>query len=126
MRIPKFAFAILLVMIVALGPGLVGDEVLDPKPDELRVVSPFLVRDNKGVLDFADMILIADKKASVVEMYKSGSGRYLLSLLPLKGAAEGKVEQSRISFAMDGHSYQLLTGAPVARAKRVWVLYQPK
>jgi hypothetical protein len=104
----------------------VGDEVLDPKPDELRVVSPFLVKDNQGVLDFGGMILIADTKAPVVEMYKRGLGRYLLSLSPLKGAAEGEIEQSRVSFEMDGHSYQLLTGAPVARTKRVWVLYQPK
>lgn len=103
----------------------VGDEVLDPKPDELRVVSPLLVRDNKVVLDFAGMTLIADTRGGV-QMYKSGLGRYLLSLSPLKGAAEGKVEQSRIFFEMDGHAYQLLTGAPVARSKGVWVLYQPQ
>jgi hypothetical protein len=105
-------------------PG--GDEVLDPKPDELRVVSPLLVRDNKVVLDFAGMTLIADTGARGVQMYKSGLGRYVLSLSPLKGAAEGKVEQSRIFFGMDGHAYQLLTGAPVARSERVWVLYQPQ
>jgi hypothetical protein len=103
-----------------------GDEVLDPEPDELRVVSPLLVRDNKVVLDFAGMTLIADTRAQGVQMYKSGLGRYLLSLSRLKGAAEGKVEQSRIFFEMDGHAYQLLTGAPVARSKRVWVLYQPQ
>jgi hypothetical protein len=103
----------------------VGNEALDPKPDELRVVSPLLVRDNQVVLDLAGMTLIAETRVQGVQMYKFGLGRYLLSLSPLRGAAQGKVEQSRIFFEIDGHAYQLLTGAPVAKSKSVWVLYQP-
>jgi hypothetical protein len=104
----------------------VGDEVLDPKADELRVVAPLLVRDKSVVLDFEGMTLIAETKADAVQLYETGLGRYLLSLTPLKGAVEGKIEQSRISFQIEGHAYQLLTGAPVARAEHVWVLNQPQ
>lgn len=38
----------------------------------------------------------------------------------------GKVEVSRISYELDGHKYQLVTGAPVARVDHVWVLHQPQ
>jgi hypothetical protein len=99
---------------------------LDPKADELRIYSPLLLRDNKTVFDFEYLPLVADHGFKAVEVYEPGLGRYIYSLAPLRGAVQGKVEESRISYELDGHKYQLLTGAPVALVDHVWVLHQPQ
>lgn len=106
--------------------SLFENNQLEPRANELRITSPLLLRDNRTVFDLQSMILLADHDFKAVEMYEPGLGRYIYSLAPLRGSVEGKVEGSRISYELDGHKYQLLTGAPVTRASRVWVLQQPQ
>ena len=53
-----------------------------------------------------------------------GEGRFLVSLLPMKGAVEAHVDLGRISFEEGGHSWELVNGVPVCRADHVWVLHQ--
>ena len=102
------------------------NDKLDPKANELRIYSPLLLRDNRVVFDFEYLPLIADDGVKAVQVYEPGLGRYIYSLVPLRGAVRGRVEESRISYELDGHKYQLLTGAPVALVDHVWVLHQPQ
>jgi hypothetical protein len=60
-----------------------------------------------------------------VWMYVPGQGSFLVSLLPMKGAVSADVFLSRISFQEGGHSWEFVTGAPVSRTNRIWVLHQP-
>lgn len=106
--------------------SLFENNQMEPKANELRVVSPLLLRDNRTVFDFQSVTLIADHDYKAVEMYEPGLGRYIYSLSPLRGAVEAKVDGSRITYELDGHRYQLLTGALVSRADHVWVLQQPQ
>ena len=104
-----------------------SDEQLNPKEDELRVVSPVLLEDKKVVFEFEGAYAAADKKKNqCVLMYVAPpGGRYVLSLLPMEGAVEGRIQQSRIYFAMNGKSYEFLMAAPIARTEHVWILHQP-
>ncbi len=105
--------------------SIADNNELDPRADELRISSPLLLRDNTTVFDFDGMISIADHNIPAVQVYEPGLGRYIFSLLPLPGAVQAKVADSRISYEIGGHKYQLLTGSPISRAEYAWVLQQP-
>jgi hypothetical protein len=97
---------------------------LDPEEGELRVISPVLLRGKELIFDMegASATYRAD---ACVFFYAPADGRYVLSLSPFKGAVEGNIKQSRIHFEMNGESYVLLTGAPIARNDHIWILHQP-
>jgi hypothetical protein len=97
---------------------------MDPKSGELQVISPLLLRDNKVLFDFEGSM---SKGMRGVQMYMPGKGLWVLSLTPLDGAVEAKVNLNRISFELDGHSYTFWMGAPVARSEeRVWIFHDAK
>jgi hypothetical protein len=99
-----------------------ADQQLDPKPDELRFVSPVLLRGKKVVFDLAGASAIATEKRDGIELYAPGEGLFHISLLPLEGAVEGRIAMSRISFELNGQSYMFLWAAPVARGEQLWIL----
>jgi len=101
-----------------------GDEQLDPKQDEFRVISPVLLRGKELVLEFEGFIF-SDDKGNGVFMYTPTEGRYVLSLSPLEGAVEGQIRQSRVHFEMNGEAYMFLMAAPIARTERIWILHEP-
>jgi hypothetical protein len=96
---------------------------LEPGPDELRIISPVLLKAKEVIVDFGGDSVIADRKDDLAWLYVPGDGLYELSLSPLAGAVEGHAENNRISFQIDGQSYVLLTGAPIARSTQVWILH---
>jgi hypothetical protein len=102
-----------------------GTEQLDPNLNEIRFVSPVLVRGKAVLFDFEDMTIISDHKDSGLELTVPHDGRYLVSLSPLEGAAEGRVHDSRVTFQLNGQPYQFITGAPVARGEQIWILHLP-
>ncbi len=100
---------------------------MDPKPGELRLISPVLLRNKKVVKDYAGLTSsIFEADHDVVYFYRQGEGLWVLSQSPLEGAVQGHVSQSRISFEMDGASYQFLMAAPVSRSETVWILHKPE
>jgi len=103
----------------------VSGEQLDPNPGELRFAAPLLLRGNNVVQDFGFMTVSGTGKDGGIELCVPHGGRYEFSLSRLEGASEGKVNEGRISFELNGQPYQLLAGAPVARAERIWVLHVP-
>ena len=107
-------------------PSLISNdpsEQVDPKPDELRFVSPVLLRDRQVVFDFAGATAIASEKREVIEFYVPEAGLFHIALSPLEGAVQGRITMSRISFELDGQSYMFLLAAPVARGEHIWILH---
>jgi hypothetical protein len=102
-----------------------GGEQLDPNPNELRFVAPVLVRSKQVLHDFDDMTVTSTEKDEGVELYVPHDGRYLVSLAALEGGVEGEIHDSRVTFELNGQSYQFLTGAPVARGEHIWILHLP-
>jgi hypothetical protein len=100
-------------------------EQLDPNLGELRFVDPVLLRGKEVLHDFEGVTVSGTGKGEGIELYAPHDGRYEISLSPLRGAAEGLVKGSRISFELNGRPYEILTGAPVARAEQIWILHLP-
>ena len=101
---------------------------MSPGPGELRFASPLLLKDKSVAGDLAGAlsgIFSTDDPNMAVWMYIPGQGSFLVSLLPMKDAVAADVFLSRISFQEGGHSWEFVTGAPVSRANRIWVLHQP-
>ncbi|MGB6876729.1 MAG: hypothetical protein WBD87_11940 [Candidatus Acidiferrales bacterium] len=108
-------------------PTLLGsgpDEPMDPKPDELRFISPVLVQGKEILFDFEGSGATVHGKEQGIEMYAPNGGLYHIALSPLKGAVEGQVERSRVSFELDGRAYEFLLAAPVTRSEHVWILLE--
>jgi len=107
-------------------PSLISNdpnEQVDPKADELRFVSPVLLRGKQVVFDFAGATAIASEKREVIEFYVPETGLFHISLSPLEGAVEGRITMSRISFELDGQPHMFLLAAPVARGEHIWILH---
>jgi hypothetical protein len=102
-----------------------GNEQLDPNPNEIRFVDPVLLRGKEVACDLWGVNVFSAPKDKGVELFVPNDGRYEISLLPLQGAVEGKVDQSRVTFKLEGLPYTILTGAPVARGEKIWILHLP-
>jgi hypothetical protein len=107
-------------------PTIAGENSIDPEPDIMRIVSPILLRNKKEVFDFEGFVNTNVEKGWGVDIYTPETGRYVLALSPMPGAVEGKLQQSRISFNVNGDSYVFLMAIPVARADKVWILHEPE
>lgn len=106
-------------------PALVANDLgeqMDPKPDELRFVSPLLLRGNEVVSDLQGATAIATEKYEGIQFYSPREGLFHVSLSPLEGAVEGRITMSRVSFDLDGQSYMFLLAVPVARGEHIWIL----
>jgi hypothetical protein len=99
------------------------EDNLEPRPDELRLISPVLVKAKEVVIDFGSMSVTADQRGDLAWLYVPGDGLYELSLSQLPGAIQGRAENNRLTFTIDGQSLTFLTGAPIARGDQVWILH---
>jgi len=99
-------------------------EPLDPAQDQLRIVSPILLRGSKAIMDIGGSASGAAKDAAVY-MYEPGVGRLIVSAENFQGAVKGENLDSRITFEINGTRYQLLSGAPITRARDVYVQLDP-
>jgi hypothetical protein len=106
-------------------PVIPGENDLDPEPNVMRIVSPVLLKNKEEVFDFDGLVVNDVERGQGVNIYTPQSGRYVLALTPIPGAIQGKVNQSRISFQINGVSYEFLMAVPVARANKAWVLHDP-
>jgi hypothetical protein len=92
-------------------------------PEELRLVSPMLISDSRVLSDFGGSAT-AVKEDQGVEVYIPGEGRFILSLSPMRGAAQATVAMNRITFEEGGRTYLFVTGSPVCRGERLWVMHE--
>ncbi len=94
---------------------------LEPGAGEISLVSPVLLRGKEVVFDEGSGGIRS--RTGLCWFYVPGDGMYEFSLTPLGGAVEGRVENNRLRFTIDDQGYELLTGTPIARSEKVWVLY---
>jgi len=106
-------------------PSFVGSSDMDPGPDEIRIISPLLLRDKEVVGDLPGGSSTENKPEWAVFMYFPKQGGFVIANSRIQDATEAYVNLNRISFEEDGQKYVLLTGAPVTRAQHVWVLHRP-
>ena len=102
-----------------------GANHLDPGPDQVRILSPMLLKDNQVIGDMEGGMTSAERPSQVVWINYANVGRFLICSAPMKGGVQATARLNRVSFEIDGHNYVLLTGAPVSRSEKIWVLYQP-
>jgi len=102
-----------------------GANHLDPAPDQVRILSPLLLKDNQVVGDMEGGMTEVDGRSQVVWVNYENVGRFLICSGPMKGAIQATSFLNRVSFRIDGHTYVMVTGAPVSRSEKLWVLYQP-
>jgi hypothetical protein len=107
-------------------PSLAQNQKLDPGPNELRIVSPLLLRDKKVVGDMEGGSTIADEPEDGVMIYFPREGSFILSLQHMDGAVQGQINLNRIFFQSDGHAYTFLTAEPVARSQQIWLVHNPR
>lgn len=96
---------------------------LDPGLDKLRIVSPILLRGKEVVGDLEGFG--AETTPGEIGFYLPGQGLYEISILPQEGAVEGHAKGNRIDFNMDGQSYAFVTGMPITRSEKIWILHTP-
>ena len=111
-------------------PMLIGPhgEDFSPGMNEIRFGRPLLLKDGAVVGDLATVIggiYSTDTEDRASAFYIPRQGRFLISLLPIKGAVKADVALGRISFEEGGHAWELVNGIPVCRADHLWVLHQP-
>jgi hypothetical protein len=100
-----------------------GNQLLDPGPNEIRLTSPLLLKNNQVAGDYFDSSAVDDGPDAGVWFYIKGEGRFLLSSAPMQGADPAEVKFNRVSFESDGQKYIIVTGTPVTREKNIWVLH---
>ena len=99
------------------------EDNLQPRPNELRMISPILLRSDHVVFDAAGGVATSSDPNAAFWVYVQGDGVYVLSLSPMPGAVQGQVADNRVSFELGGQSYQFVTGAPMTREGQVWILH---
>lgn len=101
------------------------NEPFDPLPEEFRLWSPVLLCESRVLINMAPLKATDTGNDAAAMLYSPGLGRFIFSSVPIPGGIEGRLEANQISFLVDGKDYLLVTGAPISRSERVWVLYQP-
>lgn len=144
MRIPRFAFVSMLVLILVSSSGFVlavmgqypdrrpiiwGSTPNEPLPPKngFVVVNPVLIRGNQVVCDLSTNGYSGDDgdAEAALMIYYPGQGRYLISSVPFEGAVEGAAKLDQIRFTLNGENYLLMSGMPILRSNQVWVSHDP-
>ena len=107
-------------------PVWVGtNQLLDPAPNEVRLTSPLLLKNNQVAGEMFNSSADADQPGEGAFLYIPGEGRFILSPTSAEGGIPAKVEFNRVSFVSNGQKYVIVTGAPVIRGDTVWIIHDP-
>jgi hypothetical protein len=101
-------------------------ETLMPAPGELRILAPLLLKGEHLVLDGAGGRISNVEMGMGFLLYTPGSGCFALARAPFPGAVEGRVEDGRVNFEMNGEHYPFVTAAAMTRADTLWVRFGSK
>lgn len=101
-----------------------SNQLLYPGPNEMRLTSPLLLKNDRVAADMANASASCDQPGEGVFLYIPGEGRFILSPAEIPGATPGTVQLNRVSFESHGQKYVILSGMPVSReGKKIWVLH---
>lgn len=106
-------------------PSFIGASEMDPGPEEIRIISPLLLRGKELVGDLSGASTTQNQPDAAALLYFPNYGAYIIANSRIEGAIEADVNLNRISFQENGEQYLFLTGTPITRAKHVWVLHRP-
>ena len=106
--------------------GLLAQETFDAGPNEFRVFSPLLLKDNQLIANMTGALGRGEGSDAAVALYVPAEGRFVFSPIPFVGAIQGNLQANQITFELDGKAYLLTTAAPISRADHVWVLHEPQ
>jgi hypothetical protein len=101
-----------------------NNQGIDPGAGELRVSSPMLIRDNAVVGDLSGASTTQTKPEGAAWLYFQHQGDFTISSTQMKDSLPAEVFINRISFKDEGHSYIIVTAAPVVRENKLWVLHR--
>jgi hypothetical protein len=102
-----------------------GHQLLDPGPNQIRLFSTLLLKNNTVAGDLGSMSAFCDRPGEGVSFYVPGEGRFILSATPIAGAVPATVQFNRVTFESNGQKYVIVNGMPVSRAEKLWVLHDP-
>ena len=97
---------------------------LEPGPNELRMISPILLRDDRVVFDAQGGAATSNGPNAAFWVNVPGDGVYVLSMSPLPDSVEAHAADNRVAFEISGQSYQFVTGAPITREEKIWILHR--
>ncbi len=100
-----------------------GNQLLDPGANEIRLTSPLLLKNNKVAGDGVNLSSDVDRPGEGVSLFIPGEGLFVLSTTEVSGAVPAKVQLNRVSFECEGQAYVIVTGMPVTRSEKIWVLH---
>lgn len=99
------------------------DYPLEPKPDQIVLTEPALVRDNDLLVrDLSSASAGGDDPYVALFVPKEGLFGFLLK--PIDGAVPAEAEYGQARFKMDGHDYVLFSATPITggeQPKEIWV-----
>lgn len=101
-----------------------NNQGMDPSAGELRVNSPLLIRDKAVVGDLSGASTTQSKPEAAAWLYFPHQGDFTISSTQMKDSLPADVFINRISFKDEGHSYVVVTAAPVIRGNKLWVLHR--
>jgi hypothetical protein len=96
-----------------------------PKPDELAITMPALLRDGEEIVVTMNAGTTA-KSGNVIRLYAPGSGLFEFGLDQFEGATAALTGGAALMFETDGHKYTLYSTLPMTggeQPRRVWVRY---
>jgi hypothetical protein len=108
---------------IAMGSGS-NNALLDPGPNEIRLTSPLLLKNNKIVGDAETLSADADQPGDGVSLFIPGEGCFLFSMTEVPGAVQAKVQLNRISFESEGQAYVIVAGMPITRSEAIWAHHE--
>jgi hypothetical protein len=97
---------------------------LEPRPNELRMISPILLRNDRVVFDAQGGAATSNGPNAAFWVNVPGDGVYILSMSPLPDSVQAHPVDNRVAFEISGQSYQFVTGAPITREEKVWILHR--
>lgn len=97
---------------------------LEPGPNELRMISPVLLRGDRVVFDAKGGAATSSGPHAAFWVNVPGDGVYVLSMSPMPGSVQAHAVDNRVTFEIDGQPYQFVTGAPITREKHLWILHR--
>ena len=120
---PPLTFTGRVVQRAARSPAPSTIDALLPKPGELVITMPALIRDGRDVVVTINAG-VTSSAGSITKLYAPGAGLFLFGLDRFEGATPAVAGGAALSFEANGHKYTLYSTLPMTAGEQprsVWV-----
>jgi anti-sigma factor RsiW len=104
-----------------------GNFPLEPKPDQIVLNEPALVRDKELLVKGAGSAS-AGGDDPYVAMFVPKEGLFAFLLKPIDGAVQAEAEYGQAGFKLGGHDYVLFSATPITggqQPREIWIYHDP-